>query len=79
LMPVATANRIEPNKSRRGGSTSVKMDESFLLLLSGVSWDVFARRRREWRTGAPLDRLMRLVRRIGRLPPPNDPRMEKER
>src|SRR5262247_3226506 len=40
LTPVATANRIEPNKSRRSGSTSVKMNESFLLLLSGVSRDV---------------------------------------
>src|SRR5262245_7131723 len=40
LMPVATANRIEPNKSRSSGSTSVKMNESFLLLLSGVSRDV---------------------------------------
>src|SRR5262245_36653603 len=40
FMPVATANRIEPNKSRNSGSTSVKMNESFLLLLSGVSRDV---------------------------------------
>src|SRR5262245_15629735 len=40
LMPVATANRIEPNMSRSSGSTSVKMNESFLLLLSGVSRDV---------------------------------------
>src|SRR5215470_10582649 len=40
LMPVATANRIEPNKSRSSGSTSVKMNESFLPLLSGVSRDV---------------------------------------
>src|SRR5215475_1472950 len=40
LMPVATANRIELNKSRSSGSTSVKMNESFLLLLSGVLRDV---------------------------------------
>src|SRR4030095_2199837 len=40
LMPVATANRIEPNKSRSSGSTSVKMNESSLLLLLGVTRDV---------------------------------------
>src|SRR5262245_3464509 len=39
-MPVATANRIAPNKSRSSGSTSVKMNESFFPLLSGVSRDV---------------------------------------
>src|SRR5215475_811501 len=43
LRPVATANRIEPNKSRSSGSTSVKMKESCLLLLSGALRDaVFA-------------------------------------
>src|SRR5262249_51693620 len=39
LMPVATANRIEPNKSRSSGSTSIKMKESCLLLLSGALRD----------------------------------------
>src|SRR5262249_28959768 len=40
LMPVATANRREPNKSRSSGSTSVKMNEPFSLLLPAASRDV---------------------------------------
>src|SRR5262249_59810494 len=39
LMPVATANRREPNKSRSNGSISVNMNVPFLLLMSGASRD----------------------------------------
>src|SRR5215468_3978227 len=39
LMPVATANRREPNKSRSSGSISVNMNVPFLLLMSGASRD----------------------------------------
>ena len=37
LMHVATKNRSEPNKSKSKGSTSVKMNDPFLLLLPDAS------------------------------------------